>query len=103
MEERDSAGLRMRFERALKHIDETGNLHPSDLQLPIMRGSPPTYMWFIPGYMGGALDPEKLGVACIVIPPSTGLGAYTLGTWRLKPVPTPPSFLTARLPSSIYI
>ena len=89
MEERDPAGLRRGFKQALDHFHENGRLRPSDLQLPIMRGSPPTGMWFIPGYEGGAYDPEKLGVACIVVPPLTGIGSNTMGTWNLKPVPTP--------------
>jgi len=102
MEERDPAGLRQRFKLALTHFHETGRLHASDLQLPHMNGPPPTHMWFIPGYEGGALDPEKLGVACIVVPPSTGRGPNTLGSWGLKPVPTTPfrSILPSCLPSS---
>ena len=65
----EDAERELQFKQALVHFHETGRLHPSDLQLPIMRGSPPTYMWFIPGYEGGAYDPERLGVACIVVPP----------------------------------
>ena len=91
MEAGDPAALRQRFKQALDRINETGRLHPSDLQLPIVRGSPPTYMWMVPGYgTGGAYDPTKLGVACIVVPPATGLGANTgLGDWNLVPVSTP--------------
>ena len=95
MQEHDPAGLMRRFEQALEHYD-AGGLHPSDLRLPIWRGSPPTYMWFLPGYEGGAYDPEKLGVACIVVPPPTGLGANTLGDFCFKAVPPPP--LPSRAP-----
>jgi len=77
-----------RFKQALDHIHETGLLQPSDLQFPI-RASPPTAMQPIPGYEGGALDPQKLGVACMVVPPSQGRGVYSTGEWGLKAVPTP--------------
>ena len=91
MEAGDAAGLRLRFKQALDHIHETGRLNPSDLQLPIMRGSPPTYTWTVPGYGAmGAYDPTKLGVACIVVPPATGTGFNTLGDFNLVPVSTLP-------------
>ena len=94
MEVRDPAGLRQRFKQALEHILETGRLHPSDLQLPIIIGSPPTYMRKVLGYgSGGVYDPMKLGIACYVVPPATGTGFNTLGDFNLVPVsiPSPPS------------
>ena len=84
--------MERRFKQALDHFNETGRLRPSDLQLPIMEGPPPTCKQDLEGYEGGVFDPEKLGVACIVVPPSEGRGANEKGsTWNLNPVsPVPP-------------
>ena len=91
MEERDPAGLVRRFKQALEHMDETGSLRPSDLQLPIY-ASPQYYKQPLQGYDGGAFDPERLGAACLVVPPAEGRGAYTPCTWNLKVPPPLPSF-----------
>ena len=102
MEKDDPEGLRRRFKQALEHIDETGRLRPSDLQLPIF-ASPQYYNQPLKGYEGGAFDPEKLGVSYIVVPPKDGRGPNSLlGDWNLNPVPTPP-LLTTHLPSSVSI
>ena len=97
MEERDSPALVRRFKQALDHVHESGGLRPSDLQLPIY-ASPQYYKQLLPGYEGGAFDPERLGTACIVVPPSTDHGASTPCTWNpctwsLSQVltPSPPS------------
>ena len=76
MEKIDRADLERRFKEALKHMHGSGRLHPSDLQLPI-QPSPPTNVKLIEGYEDGEFNPEKLGVACIVRPPSEGRGANT--------------------------
>ena len=93
MEERDSLALVQRFQQVLDHVCESGGLRPSDLQLPIY-ASPQYYKQLLPGYEGGAFDPERLGTACIVVPPSTDHGASTPCTWNpctwsLSQVPTP--------------
>jgi hypothetical protein len=51
----------------------------------------------LPGYEGGAFDPERLGTACIVVPPSTDRAStpctWNPCTWSLSQVstPSPPS------------
>ena len=93
MEERDHAGLMRRFKRARDHVHETGRLHASDLQLPIY-ASPRYAKESLPGYQGGVFDPEKLGVAYVVVPPSDCRGVILSGgTWNLNPVSSlpPPS------------
>ena len=91
LEERD---LLRRFKHDLDHIHETGRLRPSDLQLAIY-ASPQYCKQSIQGYSGGEFDPEKLGVAYIVIPPAKGYGPRSQGVYNLNPVPTPfpPYFL----------
>ena len=90
MEEGDPGALRQRFKQAIEHIDETGRLRSFDLQLPIYT-SPQYYKQPLPGYDGGAFDPERLGVACIVTPPSTGRGdAWNPCSWNLSQVRDPP-------------
>ena len=73
MEKCDPAGLARRIMRALERIDEAGRLRPSDLQLPIY-ASPQYYAQHLQGYESGAFDPERLGAACIIVPPSEGRG-----------------------------
>ena len=104
LEETDRQELERRIKQALERFRGTGLLHAANLQLPIMRGAPPTNMWFVLGYEGGAYDPAKLGVACIVVPPTDGRGKNTLGDYNLHavrppalPFPPPPP------PSSISI
>ena len=92
MDDYDLRGLLWRIKQALEHVHETGRLRPSDLQLPIY-ASPQYYKQILPGYEGGDFDPERLGAACIVAPPSKGLGAVTSSThnpcsWNLKQVLT---------------
>ncbi|KAJ1485227.1 hypothetical protein T484DRAFT_1794482 [Baffinella frigidus] len=89
MAEHDPAGLDRSIKREpasrlsldLEHIHDTGLLHAADLQLPIL-ASPPTCVQSIPGYEGGVFDPQKLGVACIVVPPSDCRGPNTLGDFQ---------------------
>ena len=89
MEKGDPGELRQRFMQALEHIDETGRLRPSDLQLPIFT-SPQYYKQSLQLYEGGVFDPEKLGVTYIVVPPKDGRGPNSLlGDWNLNPVSTP--------------
>ena len=92
MEERDSPALVRRCKQALDHVHESGGLRPSDLQLPIY-ASPQYYKQLLPGYEDGAFDPERLGTACIVVPPSTHQGSapctWNPCTWSLHQVPTP--------------
>ena len=80
--------LVQRFKQALEHMDESGRLRPSDLQLPIF-ASPQYYKKFLPGYEGGAIDPERLGAAFIVVPPPTGIGPNTPCTFNLQQVSVP--------------
>ncbi|KAJ1488654.1 hypothetical protein T484DRAFT_3598050 [Baffinella frigidus] len=81
----DFAGLERRLMEALQHVHETGLIRPSDIQLPIL-SSPPTVTQSIPGYEGGELDPQTLGVACIGLPPSEGRGANKEGAaYNLNP------------------
>lgn len=95
----DFAGLERRLMEALQHVHETGLIRPSDIQLPIL-SSPPTVTQSIPGYEGGELDPQTLGVACIGLPPSEGRGANKEGAaYNLNPVRTP----LPPLPASISI
>ena len=86
----DSAALVRRIRQALEHVDETGRLHPSDLKLPIF-ASPQYYKQFLPGYAGGAFDPETLGATYVVVPGTAG--TWNPCTWSLSQVltPTPPS------------
>jgi len=86
-----------RIKQALDHIHETGHLCSSDLKLPIKLSPFDTAVSPIAGYENGEFDPERLGVACIVVPPAEGRGSDTKGTYVLSMVPT------ARLPSSICI
>ena len=98
MEEKHPEELERRFKQALDSFHEAGHLRSSDLQLPIMRGPPPTCKQFLQGYEGDSFDPVKLGVACVVVPPSEGRGANAKGSaWNLNPASTPP--LTTPLPS----
>jgi len=75
-----------RFKQALDHVHENGRLRPSDLQLPIY-ASTQYCKQPLQGYNRGEFDPEKLGVAYIVVP-SQGRGSNP-GHWNLNPVPTP--------------
>jgi len=88
MEEREPAVLMRRIKQALDHVHETGRLRPSDLQLPSY-ASLQYIKQFLPGYEGSAFDPERLGVAYIVVPPSQGRGVNA-GSYNLNPVPTSP-------------
>ena len=104
MDERDPRGLLWRIKQSLEHVYETGRLRPSDLKLPIY-ACPQYYKQILPGYEGGAFDPERLGAACIVVPPSKALGANTPCTynpcsWRLKQVPTQSKELPVFPPAS---
>ena len=69
----DLAALERRFKRAMDHV-HLGGLHASDLQLPIF-ASPQCCNQPLEGYEGGAFDPHKLGVACIVVPSAEFRGA----------------------------
>ena len=71
------------FKQALEHVRETGRLHSSDLQLPIL--DDPTFMQLLEGYEGDEYDPERLGSACIVVPPTAGRGPNTKGHFNLNP------------------
>ena len=89
MEARDPAELMRLFKQALDRI-HGGDLRASDLQLPIY-ATPPCYKQTLPGYEGGAFDPERLGAACIVVPPSQGRGENNQGVYNLNAVPPRPS------------
>ena len=88
MMERDPAELKLRFKQALDHFHENGRLRPSDLQLPIRLSPYDTAVHPLTGYHGGEFDPGRLGVACIVVPPTEGRGSNSKGTYSLNPVPT---------------
>ena len=82
MEEHDSSALMRLFKQSLDHVRETGRLHSSDLQLPVL--DDPTFMQPLEGYEGDKYDPERLGVACIVVPPGHR-GKNTKGLFNLNP------------------
>ncbi|KAJ1483782.1 hypothetical protein T484DRAFT_1949274 [Baffinella frigidus] len=84
MWERDPAEMKRQFKQALEHFHETGRPRPSDLQLPIRLSPYDTSVSSITGYEGGEFDPARLGVACIVVPPTEGRGTNTKG-WSLNP------------------
>ena len=68
----------------MEHVRESGRLRDSDLQLPIL-AAPPTSTQFVKGYEGDSLDPLKLGVACVVVPPTEGRGPNSTGDYNLNP------------------
>ena len=84
MWEHNRAELMRRVKQALEHVRDKGRLQPSDLQLPIQLSPYPTAMQPLTGYEGGEFHPEKLGVTCIVVPPSEGRGTNSKGAWRLN-------------------
>ena len=75
----------------LDHIHETGRLRPSDLQLHIQLAPFDTSVHPLLGYEGGEFDPERLGAARIVVPPTEGRGSNSKGAWRLEQVRAPSS------------
>jgi len=84
----DRAALERRFKAALDHV-HLGGLQASDLQLPIY-ASPQCCTQPLESYDGGAFDPQKLGVACIVVPSAEFRGANsTTADFNLHAVPTP--------------
>ena len=96
MEERDRPGLMRRFKQVLEHVGEARRLHPSDiqlrpsdLQLPIWLSPFDTAISPLAGYDGGEFDPERLGLACILMPPTEGRGSNTKGSYSLIAVPAP--------------
>ena len=92
MVERDPAELKLRFKQALDHFHDTGRLRPSDLQIPIRLAPYDTAVTPLAGYEGGDFDPGRLGVACIVVPPTEARGSNSKGSWSLSgpsPVLTP--------------
>ena len=91
MWDRDRAELMRQLKRVLEHIHETGRLRPSDLQLPIRLSPFDTAISPLAGFESGEFDPERLGVACIVMQPTSGRGSNTKGNYRLSQVPTTPS------------
>ena len=94
MWDRDRAELMRQVKRALDQFHSTGRLRPSDLQLPVRLSPYDTSISPLPGYEGGEFHPERLGVACIVIPPTEGRGSNTKGSWSLYPsTAVPPSTL----------
>ena len=90
-EEPDRPELMRRFKQVLEHVGEARRLRPSDLQLPIRLSPFDTSISPLAGYEGGEFNPESLGLACVVVPPTEGRGSNTKGTWTLVAVPTPPS------------
>ena len=99
---RGRADLMERFKEVLGCVLETRRLRPSDLQLPIRLSPFDTSICPLSGYEGGEFDPERLGVACIVVPPTEGRGSNTKGSWSVsQAMPPPIPFLTTRLPSII--
>jgi len=86
MAERDPAGLERQFKEALEHVCETGCLRPSDIRLPIFAAFPTeTSPLFVLGYAGDSFDSQRLGVACIIDPPSERRGPNTTGAYNLNP------------------
>ena len=86
MEKHDPAELMRRFKQALDHVCQTGRLRLADLQLPIRLGPFDTSISSVAGYEGGEFDPEKLGVACILVPPTEGRGSNAKGSsWSVNP------------------
>ena len=85
MDEHDSAALMRLFTKVLEHVRATdpSRLHSSDLELPILED--PTCKQLLEGHEGGEYDPERLGVACIVVPPLTGRGRNSKGAFNLNP------------------
>lgn len=84
----DRPALEQRFKQAMDHV-HLGGLQASDLQLPIY-ASPQCCKQPLEGYEGGAFDPQKLGVACIVVPSAEFRGANsTTADFNLHAVPTP--------------
>jgi len=84
MWDRDRAELMRRFKQVLDCVSETRSLRPSDLQLPIRLSPFDTTTFPLSGYEGGEFDPERLGVACIIVPPTEGRGSNTKGSWSVS-------------------
>ena len=85
LEKHDPAELMRRFKQTLDHVCQTGRLSPSDLQLPLQLSPFDTSILPLTGYEGGEFDPERLGAACIIVPPAEGRGSNTKGTWSVNP------------------
>ena len=99
MQEHDRPGLELCIKLALEHVRETGSLllRPSNLQLPIQLAPYDTSVSPLKGYEGGEFHPEKLGVACIIVPPTEGAGSNSKGDFGLTIVRTssaPPPLLS---------
>ena len=95
-------GLMRQVKEALIYFHRTGRPLPGGLRLPIWLSPYVTVIRPLSGYEDGEFDPGRLGTTCIVVPPSESY-SLTKGGWALGQVPTPSHFLTARLPSSIFI
>ena len=82
----DGAELMRQVKQALDRIHETGRLRSSDLQLHIQLAPFDTAIMPLSGYEGGEFDPERLGTACIVVPPTEGRGSNSKGDYNLTQI-----------------